>query len=159
MTTKCVSLQTVVGKIYLGATHKGICYVGWIRPVLIKHKEGPAVEIDPFLAKASQEIQDYLSGDLKKFTVPLDFSSGTTFQKKVWKELLKIPYGKVCSYYDIAQKLGNEKVMRAVGTANSKNPICLLIPCHRVIARSGKISGYIGGPEIKKKLLDLEKRE
>ena len=82
--------------------------------------------------------------------------AGTAFQKKVWQELYKIPFGKTAAYKDIAKGIKNAKAVRAVGSANGKNPICVIIPCHRVIAADGSIGGYSGGSDIKKKLLKLE---
>jgi methylated-DNA-[protein]-cysteine S-methyltransferase len=108
------------------------------------------------LNTAYQELLEYLRGQRKAFDLPLA-PRGTAFQKKVWQELLKIPYGKVCSYQDIAAALGNEKAARAVGSANHNNPIAIFIPCHRVIGSNGKLTGYAGGIDIKEKLLEHEK--
>ncbi len=83
---------------------------------------------------------------------------GTDFQKKVWQALCEIPYGETFSYKKVAQKIGNEKACRAVGMANNKNPIAIIVPCHRVIGENGKLVGYAGGLEVKKKLLVLESR-
>ena len=97
----------------------------------------------------------YFSGKLFAFDIPLA-PSGTAFQQLVWAELLKIPYGKTVSYKDIAVGIGNPAASRAVGMANHRNPIPILIPCHRVIGTNGKLVGYGGGIEIKMKLLKLE---
>lgn len=91
-----------------------------------------------------------------KFDLPLD-ARGTEFQKKVWNELLRIPYGETKSYKDIAVAIGNEKACRAIGMANNKNPIPIIIPCHRVIGSNGKLVGYAGGLNVKEKLLNIEK--
>ena len=82
---------------------------------------------------------------------------GTTFQKKVWAQLSKIPYGQTCSYKDIAKGIQNEKAVRAVGSANGKNPACIIVPCHRVIAHNGSLGGYSGGLKMKKTLLEIER--
>lgn len=107
--------------------------------------------------KAYKQFQEYFSGIRKSFDLPIQMN-GTIFQKKVWNELLKIPYGQTRSYKQIAQNIGNPKAVRAVGMANNKNPLPIIIPCHRVIGSSGKLVGYAGGLNIKKKLLDLENR-
>ncbi len=109
----------------------------------------------PLIAKAFAELDDYFLGRLKKFTIPLN-PKGTVFQKKVWSALLKIEYGKTQSYKDIAIKIGNSKAVRAVGMANNKNPIAIIIPCHRVVGSNGKLVGYAGGLDLKEKLLNLE---
>ncbi len=101
------------------------------------------------------QLDEYFNGQRKKF----DFvyrAEGTNFQKKVWKALCDIPYGETRSYKDIAIAIGNAKACRAVGLANNKNPISIAIPCHRVIASSGKLAGYGGGLDMKQGLLDLE---
>lgn len=108
------------------------------------------------LKKANEEIQEYLAGIRKIFDLPLA-PQGTEFQLKVWKVLQEIPYGKTYSYKDIAKSIDNIKASRAVGMANNKNPILILIPCHRIIGSNGKLIGYAGGLDIKEKLLDMEK--
>lgn len=110
----------------------------------------------PLLKKANKELQEYFSGKRKIFNLPLE-PKGTEFQQKVWKTLQEIPYGKTYSYKDVAGNVGNIKASRAVGMANNKNPIPILIPCHRVIGANGKLVGYAGGLELKEKLLELEK--
>src|SRR5690606_34480864 len=110
------------------------------------------------LDRAEAELVKFLDGRTKKFGVPLDIR-GTDFQKSVWKQLAKIPYGETRSYKDIARALKDENASRAVGTANGKNPLCIILPCHRVIASNGTLGGYSGGLGIKKKLLRLELSE
>ena len=111
----------------------------------------------PLLLKAKEELELYSMGKLKKITIPLNIG-GTEFEKKVYKALLEIPYGEVCSYKDIAIKVGCPKGSRAIGNANGKNKIPIIIPCHRVIAANNKLGGYTGGIDIKVKLLDHEKK-
>ena len=108
--------------------------------------------------EAYGQLMEYLRGDRQEFDLPLN-PSGTDSQQTIWSELLNIPYGEVKSYKEIATALGNEKLARAVGNASNKNPIPIIIPCHRVIASNGDISGYVGGAEIKQKLLEIEGRE
>ncbi len=107
------------------------------------------------LKQAVKELDEYFSGGRYGFTVPLNFN-GTPFQNKVWNALKKIPYGAIPSYSDIADEIGRPSAVRAVGMANNKNPIPILIPCHRVIGRDGGLTGYAGGLDIKRRLLDLE---
>jgi methylated-DNA-[protein]-cysteine S-methyltransferase len=111
----------------------------------------------PLLKKASEQLHEYLDGKRNTFDSPLA-PQGTEFQQKVWKSLLEIPYGKTYTYKDIASHIGNVKAARAVGMANNKNPILILIPCHRVVGSNGKLIGYAGGLDVKEKLLDLEKK-
>lgn len=108
------------------------------------------------IKKTFAEIEEYLDGKRKTFDIPTN-PKGTVFQKKVWEELKKIPYGKTASYGEIAEKIGNPKAQRAVGLANNKNPVPIIIPCHRVIGKNGSLTGYAYGLDVKKTLLDLEK--
>jgi methylated-DNA-[protein]-cysteine S-methyltransferase len=110
----------------------------------------------PLIKKAIVQLQEYLEGERSVFDLPLA-PQGTEFQQKVWKVLQEIPYGKTCSYKDIASRIGNIKASRAVGMANNKNPIPIIIPCHRVIGVNGKLVGYAGGLDVKEKLLKIEK--
>lgn len=109
----------------------------------------------PLLDRAAQELEEYFAGKRKQFDLPLN-PAGTEFQHRIWQELEKIPYGEVITYGELARRTGNPKASRAVGQANHRNPIAILIPCHRVIAGGGKLGGYGGGTEIKRKLLVLE---
>jgi len=112
-------------------------------------------EMTPTIKNAIREIEEYLDGDRKIFTVPIELY-GTKFQVKVWNELLKIPYGETKTYKEIAKSIGNEKACRAVGGANNKNPIPIIVPCHRVIGSNSSLVGYKGGLQIKKALLEVE---
>lgn len=104
---------------------------------------------------AIEQIQAYCHGELEQFTLPL-ILEGTDFQKKVWGALCEIPYGEVRTYGEIAERIGNKKASRAVGMANSKNPIPLIVPCHRVIGANGTLTGFAHGLAIKQNLLQLE---
>lgn len=106
---------------------------------------------------AKQQLDEYFAGIRKEFDLPLSVE-GTEFQKKVWKALQDIPYGETCSYQDIAIAVGNKNACRAVGMANNRNKIIIVIPCHRVIGKNGTLVGYGGGLDIKEKLLALEKQ-
>lgn len=110
----------------------------------------------PLIKETINQLEEYFSGKRKSFDLPFEFK-GTEFQKSVWNELLKIPYGETCSYGEIAKRIGNPKASRAIGMANNRNPISIIIPCHRVIGASGKLVGYGGGLDIKEILLNLEK--
>ncbi len=107
--------------------------------------------------QAIDQLNAYFKGELTRFDLELNIQ-GTDFQKMVWKELVKIPYGETISYGQLAERIGNPKASRAVGMANGKNPISIIIPCHRVIGKNGSLTGFGGGLEVKKNLLDLEKR-
>lgn len=107
------------------------------------------------IQRTKRQLEEYFCGQRENFYLELD-PRGTEFQKKVWKALEKIPYGKTCSYQDIAKNIDQPKAVRAIGMANNKNPIPLIVPCHRVIGKNGDLVGFGGGLELKKKLLDLE---
>jgi methylated-DNA-[protein]-cysteine S-methyltransferase len=103
------------------------------------------------------QLQEYFKGERKEFNLPLSITSGTEFQRKVWKELEKIPFGETVSYQDIAVRIDKPKACRAVGGANNKNKIGIIIPCHRVVGKNGSLTGYAGGTDKKEYLLNLEK--
>lgn len=103
------------------------------------------------------QVREYLDGNRTGFDFPYELH-GTEFQMKVWKALCDIPYGETRSYRDIAEVIGNSKASRAVGMANHRNPMCIVVPCHRVIGANGKLTGYAGGLDMKKRLLELEQK-
>lgn len=109
----------------------------------------------PILKQCEAELKEYFAGSRKEFTVPVS-GAGTEFQTKVWNELMKIPFGETTSYLKQARRMKKEKAVRAVAGAHSKNPIPILVPCHRVIASDGRLHGYAGGISLKKKLLEIE---
>lgn len=113
------------------------------------------VKETPLLREAAQQIRDYLAGKRISFDVPLA-PKGTDFQQKVWQALQEIPYGEMRSYGEVAKWIGQAKAARAVGMANNKNPILIIIPCHRVVGAAGKLVGYAAGLDIKEQLLKLE---
>ncbi len=155
--TRQLAVESPIGLIFLSASEMGITRLDFGKkgsvPRLVEPR-GPQLK---FLRQAERELKAYFTGRLKKFTVPLD-TQGTDFQTQVWAQLRKIPFGKTCSYRDIAQNIGNPKATRAVGTANGRNPIGIIVPCHRVIAADGTLGGYAGGLKIKEELLQLERR-
>ncbi|KOO15185.1 cysteine methyltransferase [Vibrio xuii] len=118
---------------------------------------GEYVEDHQILNSVITQLDEYFSGQRKVFNIPLA-ANGTEFQKKVWQALTTIPYGQTWSYQDLANAIDNPKAVRAVGLANGKNPVSIVVPCHRVIGKNGKLTGYAGGVERKAQLLELEKR-
>jgi methylated-DNA-[protein]-cysteine S-methyltransferase len=151
----CSELEGLHFKVF--TSHQGI------RRILINSKDTLIKSIDaiklhpddPYLYNIFQQLDQYFNRERKEFKVPLDIT-GSDFQKKVWKELQKIPYGKTVGYKKIAQKVGGPTYVRAVGKANSRNPVPIIIPCHRVINTNGNIGGYSLGIYLKEKLLKLE---
>ena len=144
--------QTSLGKIFIVEENNKISHVCFNKKNFLLPEN---MRRTPLLDCAFLQIQEYLDGKRKFFNLPLS-PDGTSFQKKVWQTLLLIPYGETTSYKDIAERIGNKKAYRAVGAANNKNPIPIIVPCHRVIGVNGKLVGYAGGLDIKLKLLNLE---
>lgn len=144
--------DTCIGKLRIVQNDKGICEVSF-------KSEGDPVtwEETPLLKKAYQQLQEYFEGNRKNFDLPIDMG-GTQFQQKTWQALLKIPYGETWTYKQVAIAAGNEKASRAVGNANNKNHIAIIIPCHRVIGSNGNLVGYAGGLDKKEYLLELEQK-
>lgn len=140
--------QTKIGKIFISADDNSVVEISFEKPGYEK-KETYLIQ------KTCDQLKEYFDGKRKSFDLPLKLD-GTEFQKKVWTELLKIPYGETVTYEDIAKSIGNKKASRAVGTANNKNKIMIIIPCHRVIGKNGNLTGYAGGLNIKKQLLHIE---
>lgn len=149
-------MDSPLGPLYLVASPQGLQEVSRQKcaaPMAQSLKRSaPEIQI---LAQAAQELAEYFAGKRQHFEIPLA-PHGTAFQQTVWRELQKIPYGSTCSYKTVAARIQNPKALRAVGSANGKNPLCIVIPCHRVIAADGGIGGYSGGLPIKRKLLALE---
>ena len=112
-------------------------------------------ESNQALAPYARELKEYFDGERREFSMALDLR-GTPFQLACWQALLAIPYGETRSYADIARVIGHPNAFRAVGMANNRNPVAIVVPCHRVIASSGSLCGYGGGLDLKRKLLDLE---
>lgn len=140
-----------LGKIKVTASNKGITSILFVK----QGEEILAASPNHLTELACTELQQYFTGQLKQFSLPLDVS-GTQFQQQVWQALLSIPYGTTCSYADIANRLNNPKAVRAVGAANGKNPVSIVVPCHRVIGANGRLTGYAGGLDRKERLLNLE---
>lgn len=107
--------------------------------------------------RAQQQLQEYFDGQRRSFELALATVDGTAFQQEVWHALRSIPYGQTCSYGALAQKIGRPKAVRALGAANGRNPLSIIVPCHRVIASNGDLQGYAGGLARKLKLLEIER--
>lgn len=112
---------------------------------------------DQYKTTAAKQLDEYFRGKRKDFSIALDFQNGTPFQKQVWEEMLRIPYGKTMTYAEIAKKIGRPKAARAVGMACHKNPLCIIVPCHRVVGSGGGLTGYAGGLLKKQWLLAHER--
>lgn len=149
-------IDSPIGDLYLVASSKGLRGMYWKKQSarLVNKPQGAAPE-EKVLAAALKQLTEYFNGRRKDFDLPLDLE-GTSFQKKVWQQLQKIPFGQTVSYGEVAKRIKNPKAVRAVGSANGKNPVCVIVPCHRVIASDGTIGGYSGGLQVKRKLLALE---
>lgn len=143
--------ETIIGYLTISADEQGITDVsfGKRNPVHAVCQETPVIK------QAVSELQEYFEGRRQEFTVPLH-PQGTDFQLRVWQVLRTIPYGKTWSYKQVATAAGNPNASRAVGMANNRNPIAIIIPCHRVIGANGRLVGYAGGLDVKEKLLQIE---
>lgn len=150
--------STPVGRLVLVA--RGDALVGvWMEdqrhhPGVLAYGEGAPVD-DPVLTAAAQQLEEYFAGRRTEFDLPLA-PEGTEFQRRVWAELLQIPFGETVTYGELARRLGDPNGSRAVGLANGRNPIGIVIPCHRVVGAAGDLTGYGGGLPRKRLLLDLE---
>lgn len=136
--------------LYLVATETHLINIQFTQP------QKALLQTTELLSMATIQLDEYFQGKRTTFSLPFKLT-GTPFQLAVWKELQNIPYGKTTSYKEIAQKINKPKAYRAVGMANNKNPLPIIIPCHRVIGSNGKLIGYAGGLKLKNYLLELEK--
>jgi methylated-DNA-[protein]-cysteine S-methyltransferase len=157
MTYAFKTMPSPVGELTLVASEKGLTAILWEnddpdRVRLADRTEAPA---NPVLVETARQLGEYFAGRREVFDLPLDFH-GTDFQKRVWEQLLAIPFGETRSYGEIARALGQPTASRAVGAANGKNPISIVAPCHRVIGTNGSLTGFAGGLEAKQRLLALE---
>jgi len=155
-TLSYVRTPSPAGPLFLAASTKGLVRLEFEARM---QKLNPATtqlhESKQALAPWLRELNEYFAGERRGFSLPLDLR-GTEFQLACWRALLEIPYGETRSYRDIAQAIGHPHAYRAVGMSNNRNPVAIVVPCHRVIASSGSLCGYGGGLGIKRKLLDLE---
>jgi methylated-DNA-[protein]-cysteine S-methyltransferase len=157
--------KTDLGELLLGSFHERLCLCDWrYRKMkaafdrrLLKGLDASFENDDTHVIQMARwQLEEYLSGKRSVFDVPL-LMLGTTFQERVWNELMKIPFGKTETYLGLSRKLGDEKAIRSVAAANGANAISIFIPCHRIIGSDGKLTGYGGGLQVKRKLLRLEK--
>jgi methylated-DNA-[protein]-cysteine S-methyltransferase len=152
MTLTTTTLETPVGPLRLVASATGLRSVSF-------HGEVPgpdAVDGDsPVLAQAARQLGEYFAGTRTAFTIPLDLR-GTPFQLDAWQRLAEIPYGETVSYAEQARRVGRPRAVRAIGAANGSNPVPIVLPCHRVIGSDGALTGFGGGLEVKRALLDHE---
>jgi methylated-DNA-[protein]-cysteine S-methyltransferase len=152
-----MTMPSPVGELKLIAGKRGLAAILWEsdRPNRVRARATKEDPTHPVLVETQRQLEEYFAGTRKRFDLPLDFV-GTEFQKRVWSELLAIPYGETRTYGEIAGKLGDPNRMRAVGAANGRNPISIIAPCHRVIGADGSLTGFAGGLKAKAHLLNLE---
>lgn len=152
-------MDSPVGKLKLVASDKGLVAILWENDNPRRVRLGDLAEDrkHSILRETERQLEEYFAGERKSFSLALDMR-GTRFQNDVWEALLAIPFGETRSYGQLAKQLGNPKATRAVGAANGRNPISIVVPCHRVIGASGKLTGFAGGLDTKAHLLELEAR-
>lgn len=150
-------MDSPVGRLKLVASDKGLAAILWEndKPNRVKVRTYTENNTHPVLLEVEVQLNEYFAGTRTSFSLELD-PVGTDFQKAVWNILSTIPYGETRTYMGIAKQLGNAKAVRAVGAANGRNPISIVVPCHRVIGSSGELTGFAGGLEAKAALLSLE---
>lgn len=150
-------MDSPVGRLKIVASDNGLAAILWENdnPNRVRVRIYVENNTHPVLLAVERELLEYFEGKRTTFSLTLD-PIGTDFQKEVWKALSTIPYGETRSYMDIAKQIGNVKAVRAVGAANGRNPISIVVPCHRVIGSSGELTGFAGGLEAKAALLSLE---
>ena len=150
--------ESPVGNLKLVASDKGLVAVLWEgdSPRRVRLPGLVANDQHPVLVETERQLREYFAGKRKAFSIVLDMR-GTRFQKDVWEALLAIPFGETRSYGQLAKQLGNPRATRAVGAANGRNPVSIIVPCHRVVGSSGKLTGFAGGLDAKAHLLKLER--
>jgi methylated-DNA-[protein]-cysteine S-methyltransferase len=149
---------TPVGELKLIASEKGLAAVLWENDDPKRARfSAERDERNAILIKTELQLREYFAGERTKFSIPLDMQ-GTDFQKSVWRGLLAIPFGETRSYGQLAKLLNHPRASRAVGAAIGKNPVSIIVPCHRVIGSNGKLTGFAGGLDVKEKLLRLEQQ-
>lgn len=157
MNLSCKEIASRVGKLKLIAHQKALIAILWENEKPHRVRLGAMVEdkTHPILQEAEKELREYLSGSRKAFEIPYELI-GSEFQRKVWEALRNIPYGETLTYGEIANQIGKPKAVRAVGAAIGRNPLSIIIPCHRVIGANGQLTGFAGGLQVKSALLKLE---
>lgn len=150
-------IESPIGPILLAGDEKGLRHLNFLKGKKIIEVPADWIENKEFFREVARQLEDYFSGKLQSFNLELA-PEGTDFQKSVWKALCEIPYGETRTYKEIAVSIGKPKAYRAVGLANNRNPVAIIVPCHRVIGADGKLTGYASGLDIKEFLLRLESR-
>lgn len=158
MTKYYTTFLSPLGKMTLQCNQQGLLGAWFETQTTQPDELGIFTQDNPILTRTIIQLEEYFTGSRTEFELPIA-AVGTVFQTQVWKALTTIPYGVTWSYQDLANAIGNPKAVRAVGLANGKNPVSVIVPCHRVIGKSGKLTGYAGGVERKAKLLELEQSE
>ncbi|HUD00040.1 MAG TPA: methylated-DNA--[protein]-cysteine S-methyltransferase [Candidatus Polarisedimenticolaceae bacterium] len=150
-------MESPVGKLKLVTSADALVAILWERerPNRIKLVTLNCDPQQPILLDTERQLKEYFAGTRNEFNLPLE-PAGTEFQKKVWRALREIPFGQTRSYLDLAKSIGSAKAVRAVGAANGKNPLSIVVPCHRVVGANGALTGFAGGLEVKAKLLAHE---
>ena len=151
------AMESPVGKLTLVGSDRGLAAVLWEDDDPSRVRLGTPKEDagHPLLVQAQRQLEEYFAGKRRRFTVKLD-PAGTPFQNQVWDALRTIPFGETRSYGEIADQIGRRKAVRAVGAANGRNPLSIIVPCHRVIGADGNLTGFAGGLKVKARLLALE---
>lgn len=159
MTLSYKTIDSPVGKLKLVASDKGLVAVLWEKekPNRVRLGEVEKRGSHPVLINAERQIAEYFARKRRSFSVPIDMR-GTLFQRQVWEALLAIPFGSTKSYGDLAKQVGRPQAARAVGAASGKNPISIIVPCHRLVGSTGNLTGFAGGLDAKARLLELEGR-
>ena len=154
------TIDSPVGKLKLIASEKALVAILWENdaPERVRLSEFVKSEANSVLDQTERQLSEYFAGKRRSFTVPLDLR-GTLFQRNVWEALLAIPFGETRSYGELARLLGNPRAARAVGAATGKNPVSIVVPCHRVIGAAGEPTGFAGGLDAKISLLALERKQ
>jgi methylated-DNA-[protein]-cysteine S-methyltransferase len=145
-------IDSPIGELTLATDEVGLCRLQFGRATPSTYEE------DARLRTTAEELKRYFAGELTEFSVPLSITSGSAFERAVWEELRKIPYGEMRTYGDVAKAVGDPGAARAVGVACNRNPIAVVVPCHRVVGAGGKLVGFGGGLPLKVALLELEAR-
>lgn len=157
MITYYQKINSPIGPIVIGADDHALLAItfGHEEDKLKNALDNPTDQSNAIIRDTEKQLQEYFAGKRTEFELPIRFK-GTEFQEKTWRALLTIPYGETRCYQEQADRIGSPKAVRAVGTTNGLNPIAIVVPCHRVIGKSGKVAGYAGGIENKRFLLNLE---
>ncbi len=153
-----LNMESPVGPLLLAGSDAGLRLIGFSQGSMARTPDADWTHVPTAFGSAQTQLKEYFEGSRRTFDLALD-PAGTAFQQAVWQALLAIPYGETRSYLDVAKAVGKPKAVRAVGSANGRNPLPIVVPCHRVIGSDGSLTGFGGGLENKKRLLALEQRQ